>query len=109
MCFDLSETDGARGEAETSFVANFQGGAEEFAKGGTEESGAKADPFDPGTGISFDRVGDDSAFFGTELLFRRAGFRVVRNPLPGLPRNWTPRVAMRCDASTVHVTKTDAT
>jgi GNAT superfamily N-acetyltransferase len=40
------------------------------------------------------RVGDDSAFFGTEPLFRRAGFRVVRQPIPSR-RNWVPRVTMR--------------
>ncbi len=44
------------------------------------------------------RTGADNAFFGTEPLFRRAGFRVVRGPLEGLPRNWVPRVAMRLDA-----------
>ncbi len=41
------------------------------------------------------RTGDDNAFFGTEPMFRRAGFEVIREPLPGLPRNWLPRVAMR--------------
>jgi GNAT superfamily N-acetyltransferase len=41
------------------------------------------------------RVHDDYAFFGTERLFRKAGFRAIRSPLPGLPRNWTPRVTMR--------------
>ena len=41
------------------------------------------------------RTGDDNAFFGTEPMFRRAGFQVIREPLPGLPRNWLPRVAMR--------------
>jgi GNAT superfamily N-acetyltransferase len=40
------------------------------------------------------RVGDDSAFFGTEPMFRRAGFRVVRKPAP-TRRNWVTRVAMR--------------
>ena len=44
------------------------------------------------------RTGADNAFFGTEPLFRRAGFQVVRGPLEGLPRNWVPRVAMRLDA-----------
>jgi len=44
------------------------------------------------------RTGDDNAYFGTEPLFRRAGFRVVRIPLPDLPRNWIPRVAMRIEA-----------
>lgn len=29
------------------------------------------------------RTADDNAYFGTEPLFRRAGFRVVREPLPG--------------------------
>lgn len=42
------------------------------------------------------RTGDDNAYFGTEPLFRRAGFDVVRGPLVNLPRNWTPRVIMRC-------------
>jgi GNAT superfamily N-acetyltransferase len=42
------------------------------------------------------RTGDDNAYFGTEPLFRRAGFDVVRGPLENLPRNWTPRVTMRC-------------
>ena len=42
------------------------------------------------------RTGDDNAYFGTEPLFRRAGFEVVRGMLENLPRNWTPRVTMRC-------------
>ena len=46
-----------------------------------------------------ERTGDDNAYFGTEPLFRRAGFQVVREPLPNLPRNWLPRVAMRIAAS----------
>ena len=41
------------------------------------------------------RTGDDNAFFGTREMFSRAGFEVVREPLPNLPRNWVPRVAMR--------------
>ena len=41
------------------------------------------------------RVHDDFAFFGTEPLFRRAGFRVIRGRLPGIPKTWTPRVTMR--------------
>jgi GNAT superfamily N-acetyltransferase len=41
------------------------------------------------------RVHDDFAFIGTDALFRRAGFRTVRGPLPGRPRSWTPRVTMR--------------
>jgi GNAT superfamily N-acetyltransferase len=45
------------------------------------------------------RTGDDNAYFGTEPLFRRAGFQIVREPLKNLPRNWIPRVAMRIIAS----------
>lgn len=41
------------------------------------------------------RVGDDNAYFGTEPLFHRAGFEVIRGPLENVPSNWTPRVAMR--------------
>ena len=41
------------------------------------------------------RTGDDNVFFGTETMFRRAGFEVVREPLPNRPRNWLPRPAMR--------------
>ncbi len=42
-----------------------------------------------------ERTGDDNAYFGTEPMFSRAGFRVIRGPLEGRPRNWLPRVAMR--------------
>lgn len=45
------------------------------------------------------RTGDDNAFFGTEPMFRRAGFRVARGPLPDRPKNWLPRLAMRIDAT----------
>lgn len=41
------------------------------------------------------RTGDDNAYFGTEPMFRQAGFRIVRQPLDCVPANWTPRVAMR--------------
>lgn len=41
------------------------------------------------------RVGDDNAYFGTEPLFRLAGFKVIRGPLDNVPSNWTPRVTMR--------------
>ncbi|TMB98633.1 MAG: GNAT family N-acetyltransferase [Chloroflexi bacterium] len=41
------------------------------------------------------RVHDDFAFFGTQAMFRKAGFRRVRGILPGLPKGWTPRVTMR--------------
>ena len=42
-----------------------------------------------------ERTGDDNAFFGTEPMFTRAGFEVIRGPLEGRPRNWLPRLAMR--------------
>lgn len=41
------------------------------------------------------RTSDDNAYFGTEPLFARAGFKVVRSPLANVPKNWTPRVTMR--------------
>jgi GNAT superfamily N-acetyltransferase len=41
------------------------------------------------------RVHDDFAFFGTEAMFRKAGFRRIRGVSPRLPKNWTPRVTMR--------------
>ena len=46
------------------------------------------------------RTGDDNAYFGTEPMFRRAGFDVVRGPLPDRPRNWLPRAAMRIRTGT---------
>ena len=45
-----------------------------------------------------ERTSDDNAYFGTETMFRRAGFEVIREPLPNRPRNWLPRVAMRIAA-----------
>ena len=45
------------------------------------------------------RVSDESAFFGSEAMFRRAGYRKVRGPLPGLPRGWVPRVTMRASCA----------
>lgn len=60
------------------------------------ENGAPAVEAYPRAGA--DRAADDSVYFGTEPLFRRAGFRRVRGPLKGLPRNWLPRVAMRAAA-----------
>jgi GNAT superfamily N-acetyltransferase len=45
------------------------------------------------------RTVDDNAWFGTEAMFRRAGFRVVRKPLEDLPRNWVPRATMRIEAT----------
>lgn len=47
---------------------------------------------------SSERIADDNAYYGTQRLFSRAGFRVVREPLTTLPRNWTPRVTMRANA-----------
>jgi len=44
-----------------------------------------------------ERTGDDNAYFGTEPMFRRAGFAVVRGPLQNRPRNWIARVVMRYD------------
>jgi len=41
------------------------------------------------------RVHDDYAFFGTEAMFRKAGFRRIRGVMPRLPKGWTPRVTMR--------------
>jgi GNAT superfamily N-acetyltransferase len=40
------------------------------------------------------RTGDDNAYFGTEPLFRRAGFRVIRKP-EKLRSNSVQRVTMR--------------
>jgi GNAT superfamily N-acetyltransferase len=41
------------------------------------------------------RVHDDFAFFGTEAMFRKAGFSKIRGVMPRLPKGWTPRVTMR--------------
>ena len=60
------------------------------------EHGAPAVEAYPRAGAA--RTGDDNAFFGTEPLFRRAGFQVVREPLENRPRNWIARVAMRIRA-----------
>ncbi len=57
------------------------------------ENGAPAVEAYPRAGTA--RTGDDNAFFGTEPLFRRAGFEVIREPLENLPRNWLARVTMR--------------
>jgi GNAT superfamily N-acetyltransferase len=40
------------------------------------------------------RVHDEWAFYGTEALFRKAGFTKVRGRL-AVPKGWTPRVTMR--------------
>ena len=41
------------------------------------------------------RTADGNAYFGTEPLFCRAGFRVIRKPLKNRPPHWVPRVTMR--------------
>ena len=41
------------------------------------------------------RTSDDNAYFGTEPMFRRAGFEVARKPPKDLPKTWTRRVTMR--------------
>ena len=43
------------------------------------------------------RIADDYAFFGTEELFRKAGFALIRKPIRGQPRGWVRRVTMRVD------------
>jgi len=48
-------------------------------------------------------VRDVWAFYGTEALFKKAGFRKVRGDLP-VPKGWTPRVhdaRHLCDAANV--------
>jgi GNAT superfamily N-acetyltransferase len=57
------------------------------------ERGAPAVEAYPRAGAT--RTADGNAYFGTEILFRRAGFRVIRKPLKNRPRHWVPRVTMR--------------
>ena len=57
------------------------------------ENGAPAVEAYPRAGS--ERTGDDNVFSGTEALFTRAGFHVVRPPIESRPRNWLPRPAMR--------------
>ena len=56
------------------------------------EQGAPAVEAYPRAGSK--RTKDDNAYFGTEPLFRRAGFRVIRKALRR-PGNWVARVTMR--------------
>lgn len=42
------------------------------------------------------RTSDDSVYYGTEALFRRAGFRPIGRPAD-VPRNWVSRRPMRVD------------
>lgn len=57
------------------------------------EHGAPAVEAYPRAGAA--RAGEDSIYFGTEPIFRRAGFTIVRQPLKNLPSKWLPRVTMR--------------
>lgn len=59
------------------------------------EKGAPAVEAYPRAGSA--RTDDGNVYFGTEPLFRRAGFKVIRKPLKDRPRNWLPRVVMRVD------------
>jgi GNAT superfamily N-acetyltransferase len=43
------------------------------------------------------RVASESAWFGTEAQFRRAGYKKVRGVRVDLPRGWAPRVTMRAE------------
>jgi GNAT superfamily N-acetyltransferase len=61
------------------------------------EQGAPAVEAYPRAGSA--RTADDNAFFGTEPLFRRAGFKVIRKPLRTRQRNRVARVTMRADCS----------
>jgi GNAT superfamily N-acetyltransferase len=60
------------------------------------EHGAPAVEAYPRAGAA--RTDDGNAYFGTEPLFRRAGFRVIRKPLENHPSHWVPRVTMRINA-----------
>jgi GNAT superfamily N-acetyltransferase len=57
------------------------------------EQGAPAVEAYPRAGAA--RTNDDNAYFGTEPLFRRAGFRVIRKPPKKRPGNRVARVTMR--------------
>jgi GNAT superfamily N-acetyltransferase len=54
------------------------------------------------------RVSAESAFFGTEAQFRRAGYRKVRGVNPELPRGWAPRVTMRATCAPAARRKTSS-
>jgi GNAT superfamily N-acetyltransferase len=43
------------------------------------------------------KVDAANAYFGTEAMFRRAGFEVVRGVIAGQPKSWLPRVTMRVE------------
>lgn len=61
-----------------------------------KEHGAPAVEAYPRAGSA--RTKDDNAYFGTEPLFRRAGFRVIRKPTLDGSRNRVRRVTMRTKA-----------
>lgn len=65
------------------------------------EQGAPAVEAYPRAGAG--RTGADNAYFGTQPMFEKAGFDVIRPPLEGVPRNWTPRVTMRMRANELNV------
>ena len=60
------------------------------------EHGAHGVEAYPRAGVA--RTFDDNAWFGTEAMFRRAGFRVIRKPPKDLPPNRVPRATMRSRA-----------
>ena len=79
-----------------------QGVAQALIRGAVEYAAARGAPaVEAYPRASNERVHDDFAFIGTEALFRKAGFRKLRGPLP-VPRTWTPRVTMRiaCTSTT---------
>ena len=59
---------------------------------GTEQRGRGLDEAYPRADRT--RVHDEWAFYGTEALFKKAGFTKVRGILQ-VPKGWTPRVTMR--------------
>ena len=54
------------------------------------------------------RVSAESAFFGTEAMYRRAGYRKVRGVRVDLPRGWAPRVTMRAICAPTRRRKTSS-
>ena len=66
-------------------------------KAAVEYAGRQGAPAVEGYARSDDapRVSDESAYFGTEAMFRRAGYKKMRGVIKGLPRGFAPRVTMR--------------
>ncbi len=54
------------------------------------------------------RVASESAWFGTEAQFRRAGYTIVRGVRKDLPRGWAPRVTMRARCMSTRRPKTSS-